>query len=225
MARAGIFLHGRKGCVMKMKVLLLNGSPRGEGCTYTALREVAAALESQGIETELLHVGKEPIRGCIGCMGCAKTGRCVFGDQDLVNTVIAKAAEADGLVVGTPVHYAAASGAITSLMDRVCYAGGRALAYKPGACVVSCRRGGAASAFDQMNKYFTILNMPIVSSSYWNMIHGNTPEEAKQDLEGLQTMRRLGRNMAWMLRCIAAGREQGIQIPEQEPNIRTNFIR
>ena len=209
-----------------MKVLLINGSPKETGCTYTALSEVASALDSQGIETEIISVGKKPIQGCIGCGGCAKAGnsRCVF-NTDVVNTVIEKAETADGFIIGTPVHYAAASGAITSLMDRVCYAGGKHLSFKPGACIASCRRGGASAAFDQLNKYFTILNMPIVSSNYWNQVHGNTPEEVKQDEEGMQTMRQLGRNMAWLLKAIAAGKEAGISLPETEPKIKTNYIR
>ena len=209
-----------------MKVLLINGSPRGEGCTYTALSEVATALNNCGIETEMISVGKQPIRGCIGCGGCAKAGnsRCVF-DDDLVNRVIEKAETADAFVIGTPVHYAAASGAITSLMDRVCYAGGKHLALKPAAAITSCRRGGASAAFDQLNKYFTILNMPIVSSNYWNQVHGNTPEEVRQDEEGMQTMRQLGKNMAWLLKCIACGKESGVSLPELEPKIKTNYIR
>ncbi len=209
-----------------MKVLLINGSPKEKGCTYTALMEVGKELERLGIETELISVGNQPIQGCIGCGGCAKagTGRCVFSN-DIVNTVIEKAASADGFVIGTPVHYAAASGAITSLMDRVCYAGGQHLAFKPGAAIASCRRGGASAAFDQLNKYFTILNMPVVSSNYWNQVHGNTPEEVLQDQEGMQTMRQLGRNMAWLLQSIQAGKQAGIAMPELEPKIKTNYIR
>lgn len=217
---------GQKGNESIMKVLLINGSPREHGCTYTALKEAADALEAAGIETDWIQVGKEPIRGCIGCGGCAKSGKgeCIFQD-DPVNTTIRKAAEADGFIVGTPVHYASASGAITSLMDRLCYAGGKNLAYKPAACITSCRRGGASAALDQLNKYFTILNMPIVSSNYWNMVHGNTPDEVRKDEEGMQTMRQLGRNMAWLLHAIEAGRAAGITPPKQEPKIKTNFIR
>ena len=209
-----------------MKVLLINGSPKPKGCTYTALCQVEQELRAQGIETEILQAGAAPIRGCIGCGGCAKAGkhRCVF-DDDVVNTAIAKAEEADGFVIGSPVHYAAASGAITSLMDRMCYAGGAALAFKPGAAVASCRRGGASATLDQLNKYFTILNMPVVASNYWNMVHGNTPEEVVQDEEGMQTMRQLGRNMAWLVKSISAGKEHGIPMPETEPKIRTNYIR
>lgn len=207
-----------------MKVLLINGSPKDAGCTYTALNEVASALQNEGIDTEIISVGKAPIQGCIGCGGCAKAGKCVF-NNDMVNTVIAKAAEADGFIVGTPVHYAAASGAITSLMDRVCYAGGKHLAFKPAAAIASCRRGGASAAFDQLNKYFTILNMPIVSSNYWNQVHGNTPDEVAQDAEGMQTMRQLGRNMAWILKSLDAAKKAGIPMPACEAKIKTNYIR
>lgn len=208
-----------------MKVLLINGSPNEKGCTYTALCEVAGELNRAGVDTQIFHVGKQPVRGCIGCGGCARAvrGRCVFGD-DRVNEALALAEEADGFVFGSPVHYAAASGMATSFLDRFFYAG-RGFARKPGAAVVSCRRGGASAAFDQLNKYFTISQMPIVSSQYWNMVHGNTPEEVKQDLEGLQTLRTLGRNMAWLLRCIEAGLAAGVPEPEQEPKLRTNFIR
>lgn len=207
-----------------MKVLLINGSPRKNGCTYTALQEVAGELEKAGIETEIFHLGKSPIRGCTGCGWCENGGgRCVFKD-DCVNEGLEKAETADGFIFGSPVHYAAASGAITSFLDRFFYAG-RGFALKPGAAVVSCRRGGAAAAFDQLNKYFTIANMPIVSSQYWNMVHGNTPEEVRQDLEGLQTMRTLGKNMAWLLKCVEAGKSAGVPLPEQEEPQRTNFIR
>jgi multimeric flavodoxin WrbA len=208
-----------------MKVLLINGSPKAHGCTYTALSEVAKEIEQAGIETEIFHVGNEPIRGCIGCGHCSKTksGRCVFND-DTVNIGLEKAKEADGFIFGSPVHYAAASGMITSFLDRFFYAG-NCLEYKPGAVVLSCRRGGATAAFDQLNKYFTIRSMPVVSSQYWNMVHGNTPEEVKQDLEGIQTMRTLGKNMAWLLRSIEAGKAAGITLPEKEVRVATNFIR
>lgn len=210
-----------------MKVLLINGSPKEKGCTYTALDIVAKSLEENGIETEIFSVGKEPIVGCVGCGACAKTdsGKCMFKD-DIVNVVIEKAMDCDGIVVGTPVHYAAASGAITSLMDRVCYSGGRkALALKPAAAIASCRRGGASATLDQLNKYFGILNMPVVSSSYWNMVHGNTPDEVLQDIEGVQTMRQLGKNMAWLLKAIEAGAEKGINKPEIEAKIKYNYVR
>ncbi len=208
-----------------MKVLLINGSPKAKGCTYTALCEVEKELIKEGITTEILHVGSKPIRGCMACGGCSKddNGKCIFND-DIVNTALEKAKEADGFIFGSPVHYAAASGQITSFLDRFFYAG-NCFQYKPGAAVVSCRRGGSTAAFEQLNKYFTISNMPVVSSQYWNMVHGNTPEEVKQDLEGMQTMRTLGRNMAWLLKCIQAGKEAGIALPEKEERAVTNFIR
>lgn len=208
-----------------MKVLLINGSPKPKGCTYTALTEISKELEKENIETEIFHIGNEPIRECIGCGGCKNTNKCVFND-DVVNQGIEKVKGVDGIILGSPVHYAAASGSLTSFLDRLFYAyGSRFLAYKPGATIVSCRRGGATSAFEQLNKYFTISNMPIVSSQYWNMVHGNTPEEVKQDLEGMQTMRTLGRNMAWLLKSIEVGKEAGINLPEAEPRTTTNFIR
>lgn len=206
-----------------MKVILVNGSPHEKGCTYTALAEAAETLNKNGIETEILWVGNKPVQGCIGCMACKKTGRCFVSDG--VNDFAEKAKTADGFIFGTPVHYAAASGSITSFMDRAFYSGGSALTGKPAAAVVSCRRGGASAAFDQMNKYFTINCMPIVSSQYWNQVHGNTPEEVKKDEEGMQTMRTLANNMAWLLKCIEAGKEKGISFPEREPFVRTNFIR
>lgn len=191
-----------------MKVLLINGSPKLKGCTYTALNEIAKELEAENIETEIFHIGNQPIRGCIGCGGCKSNNRCVFND-DTVNKAIEKVKEADGIIFGSPVHYAAASGSLTSFLDRLFYAyGGKFLAYKPGAAIVSCRRGGSTAAFDQLNKYFTISNMPIVSSQYWNMVHGNTPDEVRQDLEGMQIMRTLGRNMAWLLKSINIGKKQ-----------------
>ena len=206
-----------------MKVLLVNGSPHAQGCTYTALCEVAAALEKQGIETELFQVGTKPISGCLGCGACIKTRKCVI--DDVVNEFVEKAKDADGFVFGSPVHYAGASGAITSFMDRAFYGKGAVYANKPAAAVMSCRRGGATATLDQLNKYFTISNMPIVSSQYWNMVHGNTPDEVRQDAEGMQTMRTLGINMAWLLKCIEAGKAAGIAMPEREAKVATNFIR
>lgn len=206
-----------------MKVILVNGSPKERGCTYTALEEVAKTLENQGIATEIFQVGAKPVAGCIGCGACASTGKCFV--EDGVNEFVEKAKTADGFVVGSPVHYAAASGSITSFLDRAFYGKGEAFEGKPGAAVVSCRRGGASAAFDQLNKYFTINSMPIVSSQYWNQVHGNTPEEVRQDAEGMQTMRTLGNNMAWLLKCIEAGKRAGIAFPEREPVMRTNFIR
>ena len=206
-----------------MKVLLVNGSPHAQGCTYTALCEVAAALEKQGIETELFQVGTKPISGCLGCGACIKTRKCVI--DDVVNEFVEKAKDADGFVFGSPVHFANASGAITSFMDRAFYGKGAVYANKPAAAVMSCRRGGATATLDQLNKYFTISNMPIVSSQYWNMVHGNTPDEVRQDAEGMQTMRTLGINMAWLLKCIEAGKAAGIAMPEREAKVATNFIR
>lgn len=206
-----------------MKVLLVNGSPKANGCTYTALCEVAGALETNGIETEIVQVGTAPISGCIGCGACARTGKCFI--EDGVNEFVEKAKQADGFVFGSPVHYAAASGALTSFLDRAFYGKSAVFAGKPGAAIVSCRRGGASAAFDQLNKYFTISSMPIVSSQYWNQVHGNTPDEVRQDEEGMQTMRTLGNNMAWLLKCIESGKNAGITFPEREPMLRTNFIR
>lgn len=208
-----------------MKVLLINGSPKEKGCTFTALSEVASTLNEQSIETEIFHVGNKAIQGCIGCGACRGKGKCVFGEQDGVNAAIEKSQDVDAIIIGTPVHYAAASGAITSFMDRFFYANSRKMAGKLGAAVISARRGGTTATFDQINKYFTISNMPVVSSSYWNMVHGNTPDEVKQDLEGMQTMRTLGQNMAWLLKCMEAGRNAGIEYPKLEDKIFTNFIR
>ena len=207
-----------------MKVLLINGSPHEHGTTYVALSEVARTLDAEGIDTEIFHVGTGAVHGCIACHHCSKDGRCVFQD-DPVNTIFEKAAKSDGFIFGAPVHYAGPAGIMHTILDRAFYAGKAAFTYKPGAAVVCCRRGGATASFDSLNKYFTIANMPVVPSQYWNMVHGATPEDALQDAEGLQTMRTLARNMAWMLRCFAAGREAGISIPVEEPPQRTNFIR
>ncbi len=206
-----------------MKVLLVNGSPRPHGCTYTALSEVANQLHKHGIETSLFQIGNQPVRSCIACGRCTESGHCVFGD-DGVNEGIDLIHEADGLVIGAPVHYASAAGACSAFFDRVFYAK-TSFAYKPAAAVVSCRRGGASATFDQLNKYFTISSMPVVSSQYWNSVHGNTPNQVKQDLEGLQTMRTLADNLAWLLSCIEAGRQSGIPFPAPERRISTSFIR
>ena len=205
-----------------MKVLLVNGSLHEKGCTYTALCEVEKALNANGVETEIYWIGKNQISGCKGCWACKKTKQCVIDDG--VNEFVAKAAEFDGYVFGSPVYYASAAGALISFMDRVFYSGGKNLAYKPAASVVSCRRAGASTTFDVLNKYYTINNMPVVGSNYWNEIHGNRAEEALQDEEGLQTMRFLGNNMAWVLKCLALGKEQGLE-PARERKIMTNFIR
>lgn len=206
-----------------MKVLVINGSPKQHGCTDTALSEVEAQLHREGIETERHWVGRQPVPGCLGCNHCAEAGKCVFHDG--VNELADRVDEFDALVVGSPVYYAGPSGQIHCFLDRLFYVTGSTWAGKPGAAVVSCRRGGASSAFDQLNKYFTILNMPVVSSNYWNMVHGNTPDEVARDEEGMQTMRQLGRNMAWLLKSIAAGKEHGVSMPELEPKIKTNYIR
>ena len=207
-----------------LKVLLINGSSRPQGCTYTALNEIIKVLEEDGIETEFFQTGKEPIRGCTACRGCSVINRYIF-DDDPVNAVLEKAEKADGFVFGSPVHYGGPSGNIKSLLDRVFYSARDMFFNKPGAVVVSARRGGASAALDQLNKYLTGCGMIVVSSQYWNMVHGNTPEEVRQDLEGMQTCRTLGRNMAWLLKCIQAGKEAGIQYPVREPRVATNFIR
>ena len=205
-----------------MKVMLLNGSPRGEKCTYTALSVIAKRLNELGIDTEIFNVGAKPLAGCIGCGTCRTNGKCFVDDG--VNEFVSKMEECDGLIVGSPVYYAAASGQIAAFLDRAFYSGGGKFAGKPGAAIVSCRRGGASAAFDQLNKYFSISNMPIVTSNYWNQVHGNTPEEVLKDEEGLQTMRTLADNMAWLLQCIEAGKEKGINLPQYEAKIKTNFI-
>ncbi len=206
-----------------MKVLCINGSPHEKGCTYTALCEAASVLQKEGIKTEILHIAAKPVGGCMGCGACKKLGKCV--QDDIVNDFLAKAKEADGFLFGSPVHFAGASGAITSFMDRAFYAGASLVQNKPAAAIASCRRGGASATFDQLNKYFAIRSMPIVTSQYWNMVHGNTPDEVKQDTEGMQTMRTLAQNMAWVLKCIDAGKKSGIDAPSYEAPLKTNFIR
>lgn len=207
-----------------MKVLLINGSPNIHGCTYTALEEIAGTLEKEQISAEIFHIGNKPIRGCMDCGVCYKfPGKCAY-DDDTVNKALELAKGADGFIFGAPVHYASASGAITSFLDRFFYSG-TGFSYKPGAAVVSCRRAGSTASLDQLNKYFTISNMPVVSSQYWNMVHGNTPEEVRQDLEGMQVMRNLGKNMAWLLKCIEAGKNTGVPLPQPEERVFTNFIR
>ena len=210
-----------------MKILLINGSPHANGCTYTALSEIEKVLHEEGLETELLQLGADPIRGCAGCNACYKSGsaRCVFSD-DLVNHALDLAETCDGFVFGSPVHYASAGGSITSLMDRMFYSGSRLMRGKPACAVVSARRAGTTAALDQLQKYFIISGMPIAASQYWPMVHGNTPEEVMQDEEGLQVMRHLARNLAWMLKSFAIAKEHGIlpPAPEKEKK-RTNFIR
>ena len=206
-----------------MKVLLINGSPHRTGCTYTALREAADELEKAGVETEFFHIGVRPVHGCIACHQCQGKGRCIF-DDDPANECIARIRQADGIIVGSPVYYAAPNGALCALLDRVFFAASDDFAFKPAAAVVSCRRGGAASAFDRLNKYFTISGMPVVSSQYWNAVHGNTPDEVRQDAEGLQIMRTLGKNMAWLLQSLRAAKST-VPLPAGEPRVATNFIR
>ena len=205
-----------------MKVLLVNGSLHEKGCTYTALCEVEKALNANGVETEIYWIGETQKTGCKGCWACKKSGKCVMDDG--VNEFVEKAESFDGFVFGSPVYYASAAGAMLSFMDRVFYSGGKKLAYKPAASIVSCRRGGASTTFDVLNKYYTINNMPVVGSNYWNEVHGNKPEEVLQDEEGLQTMRVLGNNMAWLLKCIQLGKEAGVE-PVKERKVMTNFIR
>jgi len=206
-----------------MKVLLVNGSPHKEGCTYTALREVAETLNAEGAETEIFWLGRQPVSGCTACGACAETGRCAI--DDCVNAFAELAKGADGFVFGSPVHYASASGAVTSFMDRLFQSGKATLFMKPAAAVVCARRAGTTAAFDQLNKYFTISQMPVVSSRYWNMVHGAKPEDALKDAEGLYTMRVLARNMAYILKCLEAGARAGVPLPANETPVKTNFIR
>lgn len=206
-----------------MKVLLVNGSSHKEGCTYTALSAAAEGLNQDGIETEIFQLGNPQIRDCCGCGACKTTGKCVF--EDIVNAFIDKAMDFDGFIFGTPVYFAHPSGRILSFMDRAFYAGKYAFEYKPAAAIASARRSGTTASFDVLNKYFTISNMPVVSSFYWNNIHGNNAGQAKQDIEGLQTMKNLGHNMAWILKCIELGRKNGINRPSAENKVYTNFIR
>jgi multimeric flavodoxin wrbA len=205
-----------------MKVLMINGSPHREGNTFLALSEIAKTLEEEGIESEIVWIGTKAVQGCIACYKCVELGRCVFQD-DLYNKLLEKGEECDALVVGSPVYYAGPNGSLCALMDRLMYSGGKNFAYKPAASVAVCRRGGASAAFDRLNKYFTILNMPVVSSQYWNLAYGREPGDVLKDGEGMQTMRTLGRNMAWMLKKIHAG--ENPDYPERETPVRTNFIR
>ncbi len=205
-----------------MKTLLINGSPHANGCTFTALNIVAEELRKNGIDTEIVHIGNKDIRGCIACGKCAELGRCVF--NDMVNEVAPKFEQADGLVVGSPVYYAGPNGTLTNLLDRLFFSTPFDKRMKVGAAVVSARRGGTTAAFDRLNKYFTISEMPIASSRYWNMVHGHTPEDVMKDEEGVQIMRILGRNMAFLMRAIAAERERN-GLPEKEVTRYTNFIR
>ena len=205
-----------------MKALLINGSPNEFGCTYTALKELEETLNKRGVETEILYLGKKPVAGCIACGKCRQNNKCVFDDK--VNIIMEKIENYDAIVAGSPVYYAGACAQITAFLDRLFYIAGSKMAGKLGACIVSCRRGGASAAFDRLNKYFSISNMPIVTSQYWNQVHGNTPAQVKRDEEGMQTVRTLGENMAWLLKCIEAGRAAGVTYPAYEKKILTNFI-
>ena len=204
-----------------MKVLLINGSPHKEGCTYTALNEVSDTLNKNGIETEIYHIGTKPIAGCIACQKCRETGKCIFDDG--VNEIGTRLGEFDGIILGSPVYYAGPSGQICSFCDRLFFTYANKMVGKLAAAVVSCRRGGATASFDRLNKYFTISKMQVVGSQYWNMVHGFTPDDVKKDKEGLQTMRTLGQNMAWLLKCIEIGKKNGINKPEYEDIIFTSF--
>ncbi len=205
-----------------MKVLLVNGSSRPEGCTNVALREVERALHKEGIETETVFIGNEALPDCIACGKCRETGSCVFGD--VVNDFVEKAKTADGFVFGSPVYYAHPSGRLLTFMDRAFYSGGSAFAFKPAAAVLSARRAGTTASFDVINKYFTIASMPVVSSTYWNHVYGTQPEEVAEDKEGLMTMANIGKNMAWILKCIELGKQNGLEHPVNE-KLRTNFTR
>lgn len=206
-----------------MKVLMLNGSPKANGNTYTALLEIGKQLNKENIEYEIVQIGGAPMRDCIGCGRCTENG-CIFSD-DGVNEFIAKAKEADGFVFGTPVYYAHPSGRILSFLDRVFYSGGRAFKFKPAASVAVARRSGTTASFDCLNKYFGISQMPVAGSTYWNNVHGAVPGEVSFDEEGMRTMRNLARNLAWMIRCFDAGKKNGIPLPETETGNKTNFIR
>lgn len=204
-----------------MKVLLINGSPHKNGTTYAALKEVASTLEEEGVESEIVQIGHLALRGCLGCYSCFSTGKCVIDDE--VNKLARKFEECDGLIVGSPVHYAAPSGAIVSFLDRLFYSTRFDKRFKVGAAVVCARRGGCSAAFDVLNKYFTISGMPVVSSTYWNQVHGANSEDAALDEEGMQCMRNLARNTVFLMRSIALGKEAA-GLPECERAFRTNFI-
>ena len=205
-----------------MKVLLINGSPHEKGCTYTALTKVAETIRENGIETQIYHIGNKPVRGCIACGACEKLEKCVFED-DSANEILELIQEADGIIIGSPVYYAGPNGALCALLDRVFFSSkAERISYKPAAAIVSARRGGTTAAFDRLNKYFTINRMPVVSSQYWNGVHGMTPEEVLRDEEGMQIMHTLGNNMAWMLKTLANKTEKAPEIEEWKA---TNFIR
>lgn len=203
-----------------MKALILNGSPRSHGCTARALEEVEKTLHEEGIETETVLVGNKDVRGCIACRSCASTGKCVF--DDIVNEIAPKFESADGIIIGTPVYYAGSNGTILSLLDRLFFSTHFDKSMKVGACVISSRRAGSTSAYDEVNKYFGICSMPIVTSTYWNEVHGSKAEDVEKDKEGLQTMRNLGRNMAFLMKSIQLGKEK-YGLPKNEKGTFTNF--
>ena len=207
-----------------MKVILLNGSPHLQGTTARALTEIAKEFEVLGVQSEIVNVGNSPVRGCIGCASCRKIGKCVF-DDDLVNGLAEKIKNADGLIVGSPVYYASVNGTLKCLLDRLFYSAGGKFSFKPAAAVAVARRAGTLTAFDEINKYFTICNMPVVSSTYWNNVFGANEKDAESDAEGLQTMRNLARNMTWLINCIKAGESAGVTPPQIIRGNRTNFIK
>ena len=211
-----------------MKVLLFNGSPHKNGCTYTALEEIAKTLSEEGIDSEIYQIGTQPISACRACYACAKIGKCVIDDE--VNSFLDYAKDFDGFIFGSPVHYGSACGGITAFLDRAFFTAfqsgrGDIFLHKPGAAIVSARRSGTTAALDQLNKYFAITQMPMISGRYWNMVHGATAQQVLEDKEGLQNMRILARNMAWHLKCLEAGKKAGVQVPKTEETVFTNFIR
>ena len=211
-----------------MKVLLFNGSPHKEGCTYTALTEIGNTLKEEGIDSEIFHIGNDAIKSCMACRACANLGKCVVDDR--VNNFVELMEICDGLIIGSPVHYASSSGATVAFLDRAFFSASMSgrrhiFEHKPGSSIASARRAGTTATLDQLNKYFTISQMPIISGRYWNMVHGSTPDEVKQDLEGMQNMRILARNMAWHLKCQQDAKEDGVEMPKKEETIWTNFIR
>lgn len=211
-----------------MKVLLFNGSPHNQGCTFTALTEIANTLKEEGIDSEIFHVGNDAIKSCMACRACANLGKCVVNDR--VNEFVELMEKCDGLIIGSPVHYASSSGATVAFLDRAFFSASMSgrrdiFEHKPGSSIASARRAGTTATLDQLNKYFTISQMSIISGRYWNMVHGSTPDEVRQDLEGMQNMRILARNMAWHLKCQQAAKEAGVEMPKKEETIWTNFIR
>lgn len=213
---ADLFLEGRE-----MKVLMINGSPERDSCTNRALSEIAVTLKNEGVDSEIITIGRDDIRGCVACHGCDRLGRCVY--DDIVNKVAERLDEFDAFIVGSPVYYASANGTVYSFMDRLFFSAGSKLRYKPAAAIVVARRGGTTAALDTLNKYFTINEMPVVSSSYWNMVHGFTPADVEKDAEGLQTMRNIAHNMAWLLKCIELGKNAGVE-PKSEHGAWTHFV-